>query len=257
MVELPSAFNVDVVSLITVLGTVSGDQCDFPPDHPTYQSDNGLQFVHQIRVYVYTDTFGDCSGCVRAVNFCYSPRGDAATETLFTVEIRKNNDEVETSRDVIVYPDSDRNNRTNCLNDGLDCCLEQILAEPFSVVHNRHYALRIPLGLKSLLLQNISELANGHQIDINNGATINSPLHKPLFFFSINSSMYLNMLYIRMYGLMVSVFNTQITVLIMGLVLLICQRQLQVYLLHWKLSQFNKSCLCTQFHPIAAFVVLK
>ena len=219
MVELPSAFNVDVVSLITVLGTVSGDQCDFPPDHPTYQSDNGLQIVDQVRVYVYNDTFGDCSGCVRAVNFCYSPRGDAATlfaatETLFTVEIRKNNDEVETSRDVIVNPDSDRNNRTNCLNDGLDCCLEQILAEPFSVVHNRHYALRIPLGPKSLLLQNISELANGHQININNSATINSALHKPLFFFSINSSMCHNnlMLYIRMYGLMVSVFNTQVTV---------------------------------------------
>ena len=88
MVELPSAFNVDVVSLITVLGTVSGDQCDFPPDHPTYQSDNGLQIVDQVRLYVYNDTFGDCSGCVRAVNFCYSPREDAATETLFTVEIR-------------------------------------------------------------------------------------------------------------------------------------------------------------------------
>ena len=115
MVELPSAFNVDVVSLITVLGIVSGDQCDFPPDHPTYQSDNGRQIVDQIRVYVYTDTFGDCSGCVRAVNFCYSPRGGAATETLFTVEIRKNNDKVETSRDVIVNPDSDYNNRTNCL----------------------------------------------------------------------------------------------------------------------------------------------
>ena len=115
MVELPSAFNVDVVSLITVLGTVSGDQCDFPPDHPTYQSDNGLQIVDQVRVYVYNDTFGDCSGCVRAVNFCYSPRGDGATETLFTVEIRKNKDKVETSRNVIVNPDSDYNNRTNCL----------------------------------------------------------------------------------------------------------------------------------------------
>ena len=83
-----------MVSLITVLGTVSGDQCDFPPDHLTYQSDNGLLIVDQVRVYVYTDTFGDCSGCVRAVNFCYSPRRDAATlfaapETIFTVEIRR------------------------------------------------------------------------------------------------------------------------------------------------------------------------
>ena len=245
MVELPSAFNVDVVSLITVLGTVSGDQCDFPPDHPTYQSDNGLQIVDQIRVYVYTDTFGDCSGCVRAVNFCYLPRGGAATETLFTVEIRKNNNEVETSRDVIVNPDSDRNNRTNCLNDGLDCCLEQILAEPFSVVHNRHYALRVTFGPHSLLLQNMSELANGHQININDGSTIDSPLHKPLFFFSINSSMCHNnlMLYIRMHGLMVSVFNTQVTVLIMGLVLLIYQRQLQMHnLLHCKISSTKVVC---------------
>ena len=195
------------------------------------------------------------SGCVRAVNFCYSPRGDAATETLFTVEIRKNNDEVETSRDVIVNPDSDRNNRTNCLNDGLDCCLEQILAEPFSVVHNRHYiyALRIPLGPKSLLLQNISELANGHQIDINNGATINSPLHKPLFFFSINSSMYLNMLYVWSNGFCLQYSDncnsngpsaTNMPETTTGI-----STTLE--------SQFNKSCLCTQFHPIAAFVVLK
>ena len=37
---------------------------------------------------IYTDEFGDCSGCVRALNFCYRPGVDNDNDTLLTVEIR-------------------------------------------------------------------------------------------------------------------------------------------------------------------------
>ena len=147
--------------------------------------------MDQHRVYVYTDTFDDYHGDIRALTFCYSPRGSAASETLFTVEIRKPGSGVEESHDVIVNPaaDSDFNQRTNCISGLLDwpyCCIEQTLAESISVNHNRWYALSVS-GPASLLLRHLTAHANGEQTDLN-GSPIAGTLYKPLFFFSIDSS---------------------------------------------------------------------
>ena len=141
---------------------------------------------------MYTDTFGDYRGDIRSLTFCYSPRGDAASETLFTVEIRINdngNGGVQ-SHDVIVNPSSDLNERTNCISGLLDtpyCCIEQTLPGAISVNHNRWFALRVPSGPASLLLRHLTAVANGHQIGLNTGLQIDELLYKPMFFFSIDS----------------------------------------------------------------------
>ena len=153
-----------------------------------------VQVMDQFRIYDYTDTFGDYRGTIRAITFCYSPNGNAEEETLFTVQIRKpgnGNGGVRTSRDVIVNPQSDLNERTNCINDLLGtpyCCIEQELAEPISVNHNRWFGLRVPGGPASLLLRHQTEVTNGEQTDINSGSVIDAPQYKPLFYFSIDSS---------------------------------------------------------------------
>ena len=170
-------------------GTVAAD-CDFPPDHPVSASAPVL-VVNQHRVYVYNDTF-DYSGDIRALTFCYTPGGSAASETLFTVEIRKpgnGNGGVEESHDVIVNPVSDLSERTNCISGLLDwphCCIEQTLAESIRVNPSRWYALRVS-GPASLLLRHLTAHANGEQTDLN-GSPIPGTLYKSLFFFSIDSS---------------------------------------------------------------------
>ena len=141
---------------------------------------------------MYTDTFGDYGGDIRALTFCYSPRGGAASETLFTVEIRKNgngNGGVQESHDVIVNTSSDSTERTNCISGLLDtlyCCIEQMLPEVIGVNHNHWFALRVPIGPASLLLRHQTAVANGHQIDISTGLQTGGLLYKPMFFFSID-----------------------------------------------------------------------
>ena len=140
---------------------------------------------------MYTDTFGDYGGDIRALTFCYSPRGSAISETLFTVEIGNGNGEIEVSHDVIVNPYNDIFERTNCVSGLLDtpyCCIEQTLPEVIDVKHNYWFALRVPHGPASLLLHHETALANGHQIDITTGLPIAAPLYKPLLFYSIDSS---------------------------------------------------------------------
>ena len=140
---------------------------------------------------MYTDTFGDYGGDIRALTFCYSPRGSAVSETLFTVEIGNGNGEIEVSHDVIVDPFSDISERNNCVSGLLDapyCCIEQTLPEVIGVKHNYWFALRVPHGPASLLLRHETALANGHQINIITGLPIAAPLYQPLLFYSIDSS---------------------------------------------------------------------
>ena len=141
-------------------------------------------------MYVYSDTFGNCSGCVQALTYCYLPRS-VASETLLTVEIRHSNGMVQTSYEVGVNPTYDQNDRSNCISDLLSypyCCIHETLAEPFSVNYNCHYALKVPSGPTSLLLRHQTQLASGTQYTIDTEAIINTPLYKPLFFFTIDST---------------------------------------------------------------------
>ena len=148
-------------------GIVSSE-CDTLPELSSVP-----EVMLQSLVYVYTDTFGECTGRdgmlnLDSFNFCYSPRGHAATETLFTVEIRKMNEMVETSFGVSVNPDYDSSNCSNAL-DHSNCCIELMLVEPLSVGPNRHYALRVPSGPNSLPLRHRNETTNGFQSHINTG----------------------------------------------------------------------------------------
>ena len=67
---------------------VSGELCEFPSDHPIQVLESGeavpVQQMGNNHVYIYTDQFGSCHGCVRSLRFCYGPIGDE----LMTIEIR-------------------------------------------------------------------------------------------------------------------------------------------------------------------------
>ena len=141
------------------------------------------QVLNQGRVYEYTDEFGRCNGCVRALNFCYRPH--TANEMLFTVEIRNPGSGNEVlSRDVIVsLRSTDVSNCENYSPGMSDCCVEQVLAEPFTVNQNFRYSLRVPTGQNSLLLR---EMTNGGQLG--SGQYLSSTMiPKPLFFFHIDT----------------------------------------------------------------------
>ena len=162
---------------------VSGQLCQFPSDHPIQDLESGVavpvQQMENNRVYIYTDQFGSCHGCVRSLRFCYSPNSDA----LMTIEIRNNGDGVGLSTNHTVTVDS-TNDRTNCAEryslDPAYCCVEQILTEPFVVGHqNWHYRLRFG-NVASLLLSHQNETVAGRQEDLNGG------VYKPLFYFTID-----------------------------------------------------------------------
>ena len=167
---------------------VLGELCEFPADHPIRDLAAGqtvpVQPIDNNRVHVYTDQFGDCHGCVRALNFCYSPN---AQKEVMTVEIRTPGTILVTHTVTV----NSTNDLYNCaqrytLNTPF-CCVEQTLTEPFVVAsQNRHYALRIG-NTASLLLRHSTETVNGRQ-EHHNGMTMSGPVHKPLFYFIIDPS---------------------------------------------------------------------
>ena len=175
--------------LIFSVGVVLGE-CEFPTDHPDFTPEPQVyaQILQAHRVYEYADRFGDCSGCVRALNFCYRPH--TANEMLFTVEIRNPGSGNEVlSRDVIVsLRSTDVSNCENYSPGMSDCCVEQVLAEPFTVNQNFHYSLRVPNGQNSLFLRHQSEMTNGRQLDLGSGQYLSGTMiPKPLFFFRIDT----------------------------------------------------------------------
>ena len=165
---------------------VSGQLCEFPSDHPIQVLESGetvpVQQMGNNRVYIYNTSFGSCHGCVRSLRFCYGPIGDE----LMTIEIGTPGGGLSASH--VVTVDS-TNDRTNCaerysLNDA-DCCVEQMLTEPFVVGnHNLHYRLRFG-NVASLLLRHLNETVAGRQEDLN-GEVIQNIVYKPLFYFTID-----------------------------------------------------------------------
>ena len=185
-------FKLVTLALYIAAGTVAAE-CDFPADNPVRDLKVGeavsVEELEQGRVYRYTDGFGDCYGCIRALNFCYRP-GNADSETLFTVEIRNNGGNTVDSQRVIVHPDNDKANcATRYSLQSTDCCIGLWLTDPFRIMnHNHHYALQVPDGTSSVLLCHHTDTTNGDQRDINDNSLLSGPLYKPLFFFTIDTS---------------------------------------------------------------------
>ena len=133
-------------------------------------------------MYIYTDQFNSCHGCVRSLRFCYQPHSDA----LMTIEIRSPGGVLQDSH--IVTVDA-ANDMTNCAEryslDHAYCCVEQMLTEPFVVGHqNWHYWLRFG-NVPSLLLSHQTETVAGRQEGLN-GGVIEGDVYKPLFYFTID-----------------------------------------------------------------------
>ena len=160
---------------------VSGELCQFPSDHPIQILESEVavpvEEMENNRVYIYTDQFGNCSGCVRSLRFCYKPN----MNELMTIEIGNNGDGLSASH--IVTVDS-TNDMTNCAEryslNHFYCCVEQMLTEPFVVGHkNWHYRLRFG-NVASLLLRHQNETVAGRQ------EGLNGAVYKPLFYFTID-----------------------------------------------------------------------
>ena len=165
---------------------VSGELCEFPSDHPIQDLESGgtvlVLEMSNNHVYIYTDQFDSCHGCVRSLRFCYKPN----MNELMTIEIRSPGGVLQNSH--VVTVDS-TNDITNCAEryslDPAFCCVEQILTEPFVVgSQNWHYLLRIG-NTASLLLNHQTETVAGRQEDLN-GGVIQNTVYKPLFYFTID-----------------------------------------------------------------------
>ena len=97
---------------------VSGQLCELPSDHPIQDLESGVavpvQEMQNNRVYIYTDQFGSCHGCVRSLRFCYKPQ----TDEFMTIEIRNAGGGLQDSH--VVTVDS-TNDMTNCAEKS--CCI--------------------------------------------------------------------------------------------------------------------------------------
>ena len=168
-----------------------GELCQFPTGHPIQDLESGetvqTQIMDNSRIYIYTDNFDNCNGCVRSIKFCYRP-GSVQSEDLMTIEIRNNGNILMPSYTVTVNTDNDRNNCTERYSlHFTECCVEQILTESFAIQNsNRHYALRM-FNPSSSLLRHQTATANGFMEDLN-GHSISGSFYKPLFYFTIDSS---------------------------------------------------------------------
>ena len=104
-----------------------------------------------------------------------------------TIEIRSpGGGGLQDSHVVTVDSTSDRTNCAERYSLGqADCCVEQMLMEPFLVGnHNFHYRLRFG-NVASLLLSHQTETVAGRQEDLN-GGVIQNIVYKPLFYFTID-----------------------------------------------------------------------
>ena len=150
-----------------------GETCRFPQDHPIQNPvASDVVEMHQNRVYTFNNTFGNCSGCVTSLTFCYRPRN---VSQLMTIEIKKpgNSGNIDITHVVTVNSTNDRNNCARRY--GLthpDCCVNQTLTEPFRVQRQSHYALNISTT-DSLLLR-LTQMEGS--------------MYRPLFYFTIDTS---------------------------------------------------------------------
>ena len=156
--------------------------CQFPQDHPIQNpKEADVVVMSNHHVYIFTNKFGNCSGCVRSLTLCYRPH--SAGDKLMTIEIR--NPGVVSTYPVTV------NSSMNCAqNYGLnhaDCCVTQILTAPFMVQNNSHYALNTLSNTNPLLLRHKYENVSGTLLD-RHETNLPDTLYKPLFYFTIDSS---------------------------------------------------------------------
>ena len=169
-------------------GTISG-YCDFPSDNPIRDLVSGqtvpVELMNLLRVYKYTDEFGSCDGCVRALNFCYRP-GPAGSERLFTIDIINRGGNSVESHDVMVHPTTDSADCEHYSLGHFECCIEQVLTEPFSVNRNRHYSITVHGGTTSQLLRHETQTTGGSERDLD-GRYISGMVYRPLFFFHIDT----------------------------------------------------------------------
>ena len=180
------------VKLILSADKVFGERCEeFPADHPDLAPEPRIhpQILDPHRVYEYTNQFGSCHGCVRALHFCYR-LGNVDTETLFTIEILgPGNGPPEHTHAVVVHANSDSETCMTHYNPTLtDCCIVQELPKPFSVNSNRHYALRVHGETTSIFLRHYMQMTDGRVLDLGSGNYQTDPvvsIPSPLFFFLI------------------------------------------------------------------------
>ena len=168
-----------------------GEVCEFPANNPIQDLESGQTVQTEVMnlnlVYVYTDHFGACNGCVRSIKFCYRP-GSGQSEELMTIEIRNNGNQMVASYTVTINADNDRTNCTERYSlSHTDCCVEQMLTEPLVIsISTRHYALRTTNPTSSLL-RHQTETVNGH-LETLGGQTLSDFVYKPLFYFIIDPS---------------------------------------------------------------------
>ena len=173
-----------------------GRQCEFPSDHPDFTPEPQVRakVLARPRVYEYADEFGNCSGCVRALSFCYKPNLD--NETLFAVEIRNQENGNVMHHAVRVRSRTALGNCESYSRDLSDCCVEQMLTIPLRVTNNHRFSLRVyqltsdgTAQLTSELLRHRTEMTNGSIMDLDSGRYLRrgTMIPKPLFFFRIDT----------------------------------------------------------------------
>ena len=122
--------------------------CSFPPDHPTISlNDLPVNEIVQVYddIYVFTDTFSDCSGCVTEMSACYMVFLGQPTP-LSVLIINEESTITHVYNTVIYLTSSSDNQDTNCtVYDEFYslCCLRQTLTpcEQFTVQSNHHFGL--------------------------------------------------------------------------------------------------------------------
>ena len=160
--------------------------CQFPQDHPIQNPAAGeVTLMNNNHVYIFTNTFDSCSGCVRSLTFCYRPNS-ATGGDLMTIEILRNSGGIDRMYPVTVNSAMDMTQCAQRYNlNQADCCVEHPLEMPFMVQSNRHYALNMG-NAASLLLRHQEETVPGTQEPSH--PSLQGSLYKPLFYFTIDTS---------------------------------------------------------------------
>lgn len=178
--------------------------CDFPPDHPSFsgnESQNEVEVFNTDLVYVYTNEFEDCHGCVTQLSVCYRPSQNATVnQTILTVIILSNDDIIVHTHDLTVNTirNNIEDNLVNCEENTLVhpyCCVTEVLehSKQFEVENSFHYALRT-YSEASAPLQHLTRVTPGYIIldsalETTVGGSIvggNDSCRMPFFFFTIS-----------------------------------------------------------------------
>lgn len=129
--------------------------CSFPPNHPNVSlqsvNESGTETVHD-SIYVYTDPFHNCSGCVTDMSVCYG--ASLAGLTQISVGIINEKNTIIHVHNIYGSLDSFENQVVVCHEFDqffARCCLHETLtpSEQFTVETNYHFGVR---GSESLFI---------------------------------------------------------------------------------------------------------